>query len=69
MSNMRLEADLIIKNNPQTSAEAQQRVDALMERLDRLGIRGTGYRLASPFSLSLRKVHKGSRKNRACESE
>jgi len=43
MEDTRVES--VIKNNPQT----MERVDALMERLKRLGIQETHYRLSSPF--------------------
>jgi hypothetical protein len=59
-----LDIQTIIKDNPQVSAESLRRVEMLVDRLNRLGIVKTDYRLASPFSLSLRKIHKANPTNR-----
>jgi hypothetical protein len=59
-----LDIQTIIQDNPQVSAESLRRVEMLVDRLNRLGIAKTDYRLASPFSLSLRKIHKAKHTNR-----
>lgn len=57
MLDTQLDVKEILKANPQVSAESMERIDSLVERLNRLGIQDAGYRLESPFSPSLRKVH------------
>ncbi len=62
MANVILDTESIIKNNPQVTAESLQRAELLVERMKRLGIEKTGYRLMSPFSSSLKKTRKAERK-------
>ena len=54
--NMPTDIDSIVRDNPQVSTDYLMRVDALLKRLDRLGIRKTEYGLETPFSLSLRQA-------------
>ena len=51
----------IIQTNPQINADSVGRIDLLMKRLDRLGIKATGYRLASPFYRMPRAAHQKCR--------
>lgn len=69
MPNAQAEIESIIKNNPQTSLESLQRADALLERMNRLGVQETTYRLASPFSWSLKGACKGRTRVRSRKSE
>ena len=56
MLDTQLDIEAIVKSNPQISPGCLERVESLWTRLDRLGIRETEYRLATPFSSSLRKT-------------
>jgi hypothetical protein len=69
MPNMTLDVESIIKQNPGVSRESLRRAEALMIRMSKLGIEKTGYRLASPFSSSLRKIHKVPHKGKSRKSK
>lgn len=69
MSNAMLDLDSIVANNPQISVESLRRIDSLVKRIKRLGIQETPYRLASPFSSSLKKMRKGRRREASSERE
>jgi hypothetical protein len=67
MAQMTIDVETIIKQNPHVSLASLRRAEALMARMHHLGIEKTGYRLASPFSSSLRKMHKAARNEKACK--
>ena len=53
-----IDVQAIIASNPRTSRESLQRTESLVHRMCCLGIEKTGYRLASPFSSSLKRIRK-----------
>lgn len=64
-----IDIDCILRTNPRVDANALRRIDSLMMQLDRLGIKATGYRLASPFCRSGRMAQKKSRSCRYCAEQ
>ena len=69
MPQQTIDVESIIKQNPRVSLESLQRAEAIMGRMRHLGIEKTSYRLASPFSSSLKKIRKAARKEKACNQE
>lgn len=68
MPNMMIDVESIVEHNPQVSRGSLLRAEALMVRMCKLGIEKTNYRLASPFSSSLRKIRKASRSGKSRKS-
>ena len=52
--NFNVDVAAIVAANPKVDPDSVARTEALVRRLSRLGIKATGYRLASPFSSSLK---------------
>jgi hypothetical protein len=69
MQDTMVDVESIIKNNANVSVESLRRVESLIVRMRKLGIEKTSYRLASPFSVSLRKMHKASPKRQSRKSK
>jgi hypothetical protein len=61
MPTVQPDAEIMVRHNPQVRPDAVRHIDALMAKLDRLGIEPTRYRLACPFSLSLKSIKKSLR--------